>query len=125
MPFTAKILDIAELPGKLLPAFHADAGEKNRQIIYVIKGEVTAVMKQIAGVLVHRPVAWVEAGETLNAGERFGMITFGSRVELFVPVTCKITAVEGDIVYAGTTLLGKISGAKEKPKKPHARALKA
>jgi len=125
MPFTAKIVKLTEIPGKFLPAFHADAGEKNRQIVYVIKGDITAVMKQIAGVLVHRPVAWVEAGETLSAGDRFGMITFGSRVELFVPVTCKITAVEGDIVFAGTTLLGKKIGAKVKNKKPKAAALKA
>ncbi|MFH1074242.1 MAG: phosphatidylserine decarboxylase [Candidatus Firestonebacteria bacterium] len=125
MPFSGKITDISVLPGRLLPAFHADAGKKNRQNIYIIKGGITAVVKQIAGVLVHRPVAWVEAGDILKAGDRFGMITFGSRVELFVPAVCRITAVEDDIVYAGTTLLGKMSGAEEKTEKPAARVLKA
>ena len=125
MPFSGEIMDITVLKGRLLPAFHADAGEKNRQNIYIIKGEITAVVKQIAGVLVHRPIAWVETGETLKAGDRFGMITFGSRVELFLPAGCRIMAVENDIVYAGTTLLGKMSGAKEKTGRPAARALKA
>jgi phosphatidylserine decarboxylase len=126
MPFDAKIIDITQICGRLLPAFHKDAGSKNRQNIYIIKGEkITAAMKQIAGVLVHRPIAWVEPGETLTAGDRFGMITFGSRVELFVPDTCNITVIEDEIVYAGTTLLGKMSGAKEKTKKPLNRALKA
>src|SRR3989339_719756 len=125
MPFSGEIMDITVLKGRLLPAFHADAGEKNRQNIYIIKGEITAVVKQIAGVLVHRPIAWVETGETLKAGDRFGMITFGSRVELFLPAGCRIMAVENDILYAGTTLLGKMSGAKEKTGRPAARALKA
>ena len=126
MPFDAKIMDITQIYGRLLPAFHKDAGAKNRQNIYIIKGEkITAAMKQIAGVLVHRPIAWVEPGEELKAGDRFGMITFGSRVELFVPAACNITAIEDEIVYAGTTLLGKMSGAKEKNKKPLSRALKA
>ncbi|MCX5777491.1 MAG: phosphatidylserine decarboxylase [Candidatus Firestonebacteria bacterium] len=124
MPFAAKILDIKTVPGRLLPAFHSEAGEKNRQNIYIIKGELTAVVKQIAGVLVHRPVAWVEAGDTLSAGDRFGMITFGSRVELFVPATCNITALEDDIVYAGTSILGKICKEKEKPNRPSKRSQK-
>ncbi len=124
MPITGKVLNITVLPGLLLPAFHKNAGTKNKQNIILIKGDITAVVKQIAGVLVHRPVAWVETGEELLAGDRFGMITFGSRVELFVPSSCNITAKEGDIVTGGTTLLGKYHKSVSEKKHPAEKGLK-
>lgn len=125
MPFSGKVVDIKVLPGLLLPAFHKNAGSKNRQNIILIKGDITAVVKQIAGVLVHRPIAWVDVGEELKAGDRLGMITFGSRVELFVPASsCTITAEEGDIVKGGTTLLGKYINKETKNKRPSKKAAK-
>ncbi len=122
MPISGKIDNITVLPGLLLPAFHKNAGTKNRQNIILIKGDITAVVKQIAGVLVHRPIAWVEEGEELLAGDRFGMITFGSRVELFVPSSCEITAEEGDFVTGGSTLLGTFSKKETENKKPEKEA---
>jgi phosphatidylserine decarboxylase len=108
MPISGVISNIDVLPGSLLPAFMAEAGKKNKQNIYTIKGDITAVVKQIAGVLVHRPVSWVDVGEKLDIGEQFGMITFGSRVELYVPATCTVESKIGDKVFAGISNLGKI-----------------
>jgi len=108
MPVSGKIMSITAFLGRFLPAFNPQAGIKNSQNIYLIKGDISVVVRQIAGVLVHRPVSWVKPGDFLKAGERFGMITFGSRVELYIPVNCRIITKEGDKVKGGIDILAKI-----------------
>lgn len=108
MPVAGKIAKITRLTGGFLPAFNKNAGMKNRQNVYHVEGDIQVVVRQIAGVLVHRPVSWVKPGDFLKAGERFGMITFGSRVELYVPINCRIIAKEGDKVKGGIDILAKI-----------------
>ncbi|PID71782.1 MAG: phosphatidylserine decarboxylase family protein [Desulfobulbus propionicus] len=64
---------------------------------------------QIAGLIARRIVCKVQKGDTLEAGKRYGLIRFGSRVDVYLPLTAEIRVKEGDIVKAGESLLGILS----------------
>lgn len=61
---------------------------------------------QIAGLIARRIVCWAEPGDTLGKGERFGLIRFGSRVDLFLPLDTRLVVAKGQKVRAGETVLG-------------------
>ena len=67
------------------------------------------VMVQIAGLIAQRIVCRAEIGDVLNAGDRFGMIKFGSRLDLYLPESYVPSINIGDNVLAGQSILGKIS----------------
>jgi phosphatidylserine decarboxylase len=71
-------------------------------------GKIVTV--QIAGLIARRIVCWTESGDRLSSGQRYGLIRFGSRVDLFLPDDCKVTVALGDKVRAGETLLGRLPG---------------
>jgi phosphatidylserine decarboxylase len=63
---------------------------------------------QIAGFLARRIVGWVEPGQTLTRGERYGMIKLGSRMDHFLPADTRLTVAVGDNVLAGSTQIGEL-----------------
>ena len=63
-------------------------------------------MVQIAGLIARRIVCWVRSGDRVNAGERLGLIQFGSRVDLYLPLESRMTIKRGDRTKAGLTVLG-------------------
>ena len=65
-------------------------------------------MRQIAGLIARRIVCRVEKDDVLEKGERFGIIKFGSRVELFLPENCEILVKPGDRVFAGKTEMARL-----------------
>lgn len=97
-------------PGEYLVAWHPKASEKNeRSEIGVRHPSGTPVLfKQIAGAVARRIVYYVKQGETVVAGERFGLVKFGSRMDVLVPPYVVIDAKVGDRVVAGETVLGHI-----------------
>ena len=64
---------------------------------------------QIAGLIARRIVCWVEKGDTIERGKRFGMIRFGSRVDLYLPQNMQIEVSTGQRVKAGETVLGYLT----------------
>ena len=66
-------------------------------------------MVQIAGLIARRIVCRAEKGDKVMAGERFGMIRFGSRVDLYLPLTVRVTVSKGEKVRAGETVLGYLA----------------
>ena len=64
-------------------------------------------VRQISGLIARRIVGWADRGATLTKGERFGMIRFGSRVELFLPPGTEITAKVGDYAKGGETIIAR------------------
>ena len=97
--------------GAFLPAYRADASELNERTTVTIQGDrMRVVVRQIAGVLARRVVCRVRTGDRLAAGERFGIIRFGSRADVVLPHEVRISVRPGDRVRAGETILGVLEG---------------
>ena len=68
-------------------------------------------MRQVAGFVARRAVCKVKPGDSLKRGERYGMIKFGSRLDVYMPTNTEIKVTLGEKVCAGETVIGKIIGA--------------
>jgi phosphatidylserine decarboxylase len=98
-------------PGKFLSANLDKASaenERNEVMIRTREGREIWVV-QIAGLIARRIVCWVREGDMINKGDRFGLIRFGSRVEVFLPEDSRVVVKIGDKVRAGKTPLGYLS----------------
>ncbi|MBM4167642.1 MAG: phosphatidylserine decarboxylase family protein [Ignavibacteria bacterium] len=109
-PITGKVTHYRYLEGEYFAAFEDKASEKNEQsIVGMENGHGKVLFKQIAGFVARRIVCPLRVGDTVVAGERFGMIKFGSRVDVFVPVSAKICVNVGDRPVAGETILAQFN----------------
>ncbi len=96
--------------GQYLDARHPDATTLNAFRTWVIDGPQACVaVRQVTGAVARRIVGWAEVGDELTKGERFGMIRFGSRTEIYLPLEAKITVREGDKVRGGATILARLA----------------
>jgi phosphatidylserine decarboxylase len=94
--------------GKFKVAFDEEASRVNEQNILTIAGKAgTVVVHQIAGLIARRVICWKQPGYALARGELFGLIRFGSRVDITLPETAKITVKVGDRVQGGSSILGE------------------
>ena len=95
--------------GRFHAAFVAASSTENEQsIIGIRQGSTLVVVKQLVGVVARRIVCYLRAGDTIGRGEKFGLIRFGSRVDLIVPAGTKMQVRVGDRVRAGETVIGVI-----------------
>jgi len=95
-------------PGNFKAAYTDKAAISNENVIMVLNTSYgIVIVKQIAGILARRVVCHAKVGEKLRMGQRYGIIKFGSRVDLFLPKTVKIVVKEGDKVKAGETIVAK------------------
>ena len=116
-PVTGRVTRIAYRPGKFINAELDKASEDNERNGLVIErpdGRSIGVV-QIAGLIARRIVSFVREGESLTAGDRFGLIRFGSRVVVFLPLTATALVSEGQIAIAGETVLAVIDGEIKTP----------
>jgi len=105
-PISGKVQYFKHLPGKFLAAFEEKSSEANeRTLIGIDHGKFKVLMKQIAGYVARRIVADVTVGMDVVAGERFGMIKFGSRVDVIVPMTFRVRVRLNEHVVAGETII--------------------
>jgi phosphatidylserine decarboxylase len=96
-------------PGKFLNAMVDEASLENEQTSVGIDGASGRVLvRQIAGLIARRIVTYSKVGEHVKQGDRMGLIRFGSRVDVFMPVSWKVRVKTGDISYAGVTVLGEL-----------------
>lgn len=111
MPIAAGISDVIYKPGKFLVASLDKASEHNERNILVLERHSGGklAMVQIAGLIARRIVCYVKPGDHLDAGDCFGLIRFGSRVDLFLPKPNTIEVKMGDRVRAGKTVVGRWS----------------
>lgn len=94
-------------PGKFFPAFKDKASLENEQTELGLENEHgKVVLKQIAGILARRIVCKLKHGDLIKAGDRFGMIKFGSRLDLFLPQDVHIEVKLNQKVRAGETIIG-------------------
>jgi phosphatidylserine decarboxylase len=108
-PITGAVVDRQYTPGSFGAAYRPDASDVNERCTLHIQGDGARVaVSQIAGVLARRIVCRVWPGDRLEAGQRYGMIRFGSRTDVLVPRSTEILVHEGDYVRGGETIVGLI-----------------
>jgi len=109
-PIGGKVASIHHLPGKFKVAFNEQASLENEQSIWLIDDGLRKVkFSQIAGILARRIVSWKRPGETVEKGERVGLIRFGSRVDVFLPKDATIGVSLGDTVKGGSSIVGRFN----------------
>lgn len=108
IPFGGRILTVLHQPGKFLSAFKADASLENEQNAVLLDTPTgkKILFVQIAGMLARRIVCWIREGEQVQKGQRFGMIKFGSRLDLYLPPDTQVFVRLGEKVKGGATLIG-------------------
>ncbi|MBV9530774.1 MAG: phosphatidylserine decarboxylase, partial [Bradyrhizobium sp.] len=105
-PVTGRIERIAYRPGAFINADLDKASEDNeRNSLVIATSEGPVVVIQIAGLIARRIVCFVREGQAVGAGQRFGLIRFGSRLDLFLPEGTKPLVAEGQTAIAGETIL--------------------
>ena len=110
IPCAGKVYSIRYKEGKFLSANLDKASALNERNTVMVRTEDGQRIKtvQIAGLIARRIVCWVKEGMQLNRGERFGLIRFGSRVEVFLPLSTVTLVALGDKVKAGETPIGEM-----------------
>jgi len=111
-PFAGTVREIIYTPGRFYSA-NTDRGALENETCAIIletgAGRRLAFV-QMAGLVARRIVCWAEKGDVLARGERFGLIRFGSRVDLYLPLDIQLEVKLGDKVKAGETILGYLTG---------------
>ncbi len=107
IPLTGEVKGLFYKKGSFMAANFAQASVENEQNWMWIQTESgrDLVMSQVAGLIARRIVCWPSIGDRVLQGERFGMIRFGSRMDVYVPEDSEILVSQGQHVYGGETVL--------------------
>jgi phosphatidylserine decarboxylase len=107
-PVQGRVKKTTYKPGAFLDVRHIDASTRNEALSWLIETDRGPVaVRQIAGLVARRIVAWSHEGSALERGDRFGMIRFGSRTEVFVPINCTVLVKPGDRVEGAATPIAR------------------
>jgi phosphatidylserine decarboxylase len=106
-PISGTVRHLEFIPGQRRRAIHADAGQKNECLLAILEDHKkrTIRLKLIAGVFVRRIVPWVQSGMEIQQGQRFSLIRFGSRVDVFIPLEATVQVHPGVRVIGSETIL--------------------
>jgi phosphatidylserine decarboxylase len=108
-PVSGRVLRVDFKKGKFLPAYHHDAASSNeRSEVWIEHGGHAVVFRQIVGILARRVVCRVAPGAELQAGQRIGIMKFGSRMDVFLPTSAKLLVKVGDHVVGGVTVVATL-----------------
>ena len=109
VPASGRVTRVSFTPGRFLPAYAHDAAMVNeRSEIWIDHGGQTIVARQIVGVLARRVVCRLEAGREVRAGDRYGVMKFGSRMDVFLPMSASIAVQVGANVRAAETVIAML-----------------
>jgi phosphatidylserine decarboxylase len=115
VPVTGEVTKVEYRPGKFLPAYHDQAARDNeRNEVWIDRGGQMIVTRQVVGILARRIVCRVDRGAHVSAGQRFGVMKFGSRVDLYLPPGSTFRVKPGDRVRGGETVLAVLPPATRK-----------
>ena len=106
-PLGGKVKTAIHHKGKFLVAWHPKSSSLNERTTVAVENKIwgTVVFRQIAGAVARRIVMYAKPGDMAAQGSEFGFIKFGSRVDIFLPLDCKILVKEGEVVKGAKTVL--------------------
>jgi phosphatidylserine decarboxylase len=108
-PVDGRIIYRQHRVGLCLDARSPDCSEKNEAMTWGIENpRTTLVVRQLTGAIARRIVAWADVGDQIAKGERFGMIRFGSRTEVYLPLTAEVLVKLGEHVAGGSTIIARL-----------------
>jgi phosphatidylserine decarboxylase len=109
-PVSGSVVESFYKKGKFLDVRDAKATFENEQAGLVVEtGSMKMVVVQVAGLIARRIVCYPKKGDTLKRGDRYGLIRFGSRLDVYLPKSCVVRVALGDKTVAGETILGTLS----------------
>jgi phosphatidylserine decarboxylase len=112
IPVSGNVTKVEYHPGRFLPAYHHEAARENeRNEVWIDRGGQPIVTRQVVGILARRIVCRIGAGARVVAGQRFGVMKFGSRVDLYLPSGTTLKVSPGDRVRGGETVLAVLPPA--------------
>lgn len=112
-PCDGSVQAVAHTPGKFFSAFKHEASLQNENIAMLLDTKYGKVLvRQVAGFLARRAVCKVKPGDLLKMGERYGIIKFSSRLDLYLPKSAQIKVKLGDSVKAGETVIAEIASSR-------------
>ena len=110
MPVGGRVTKVRYHPGRFLPAYRREAGDLNEYTeVTVDAGGRAVIVRQIVGVLARRIVCRVREGDIVAAGDRFGVMKFGSRMDVFLPPDATLRVEVGDRVIGGISVIGALA----------------
>ena len=107
IPASGTVTRVSYTPGKFLPAYRHEAAAVNeRSEVWIERGNGQMIVaRQVVGILARRVVCRARVGEQVHAGQRFGIMKFGSRMDVFLPPSATLTATVGALVRGGETVI--------------------
>lgn len=112
-PVAGTVTGVRHQPGKFLNALNTESAAHNENVLIGFRstdGAGTPVgVRLIAGLIARRIVPWLQAGETVQRGERISLIQFGSRVDLYVPLSATVVVRPGQRVVGGETVMARLA----------------
>jgi phosphatidylserine decarboxylase len=112
VPVSGRVTRVNMIHGRFVPAYRHDAGNINERCeIWIDHSGQAIVARQIVGILARRVVCRLLPGADVKAGDRYGIMKFGSRMDVFLPTSAKICVEVGDAVRGGETLIAMLHSA--------------
>lgn len=109
IPVDGGVTRVEYHPGKFLPAYREEAGTLNEWTeVWIDHRGQPIVVRQIVGILARRIVCRVKPGDQVTRGQRYGIMKFGSRIDLFVPKSARVRVKVGDRVVGGETVVATL-----------------
>jgi phosphatidylserine decarboxylase len=109
-PIDGRVIYREHRQGIYLDARRPESSQRNESMIWAFENpRMIIVVRQITGAIARRIVAWAQVGDELKKGDRFGMIRFGSRTELYLPLNAELLVKVGDHVFGGSTIVARLS----------------
>jgi phosphatidylserine decarboxylase len=108
-PIAGRVTYRQHREGLMLDARSPECSTKNESMTWAFENpRATLVVKQLTGAIARRIVGWSKVGDELQKGERFGMIRFGSRTEVYLPMDATVLVKVGDRVQGGATVIARL-----------------
>jgi phosphatidylserine decarboxylase len=108
-PIDGRIIYREHRQGLCVDARRPDCSEKNEATTWAFENpRATIVVRQLTGAIARRIVAWADVGDEFTKGQRFGMIRFGSRTEVYLPLAATVVVKVGDHVAGGSTIIARL-----------------